>query len=148
MIYLEGGGCVEFSEKYKPKTIHDGLIENGEIVGYCHLYKHPGYLLSKHIKSHDCLRKECPWLEKNLDSEYFKLRQLVKEKKQLADRLMNLWLNHYISQRTYDIWRNKLKNVNTPEDLQEFKDNKIPVEITISDLMIGSVTFDTTTDRK
>jgi len=139
---------VEFSEKYKPKTIHGGLIENGEIVGYCHLYKHPGYLLSKHIKSHDCLRKECPWLEKNLDSEYFKSRQLVKEKKQIADRLMDLRLVHCISQRTYDIWRNKLKNVNTLEDLQKFKDSKIPVELTISYLTEHVLESDDTSDRK
>ena len=36
-------------------------------VGYCHYKLHKGFLSWKAIKSHDCLGKQCPYLEKYLD---------------------------------------------------------------------------------
>ena len=36
-------------------------------VGYCHYKLHKGFLSWKAVKSHDCLGKQCPYLERYTD---------------------------------------------------------------------------------
>lgn len=50
-------------------------------AGYCHNKSHKGYLSVKMIKKHECLRKQCPFLEKYEDHEYWKQRERIKLKK-------------------------------------------------------------------
>ena len=44
------------------------------VVGYCHLQAHRGYVTKMLLKSHDCIKKECPFLQK-IDSQYWETRQ-------------------------------------------------------------------------
>lgn len=67
-------------------------IRKGRIVGYCHNIIHPGKLTKPILEKHDCLGKQCPFLEKYEESSYWqelkhrqnakaKARQCKKEKK-------------------------------------------------------------------
>ena len=136
-IHLRGDFVddIGFEERYAPRTINGGQIECKDVVGYCHCNTHPGYLLTKQLKDHECLKKECPWFEKNADSVYFRRKQLSHEKRKIAQKLKKLWLAHYIRQHTYDLWRNRLKKVENLSDLNKFKKLKIPVEFAIDDLL-------------
>lgn len=50
-------------------------------VGYCHCKKHKGRLSVKMLKNHQCLGKQCPFLEKYEDHPYWEQRKKKKEKK-------------------------------------------------------------------
>ena len=49
-------------------------------VAYCHVNKHKGRLSVKIMKKHECLKKQCPWLEK-LEHPYWDQRKARKAKK-------------------------------------------------------------------
>ena len=55
-------------------------------VGYCHNQKHHGALSVKMIKQHQCLGKQCPYLEKIENHPYWKNRAEIKEKKKEAEK--------------------------------------------------------------
>ena len=43
----------------------DGIKRKHDIIGYCSNLTHKGYLTKKLMKEHDCLNKECKYLQKN-----------------------------------------------------------------------------------
>ena len=79
----------------KPKTVK---LINGfhafeeNVIGYCYLDKHRGYLTKNLLKSHQCLEKKCTFLKK-LRPEYWESREASerakkdksKEKKRKAE---------------------------------------------------------------
>ena len=46
-------------------------------IAYCHNKKHMGYLTATMLKQHECLKKECPFLEK-YDNHQFWIRRQIK----------------------------------------------------------------------
>lgn len=50
-------------------------------VAYCHCNAHKGNISVKTLKKHECLRKQCPYLEKYEDHDYWRQRQTLKDKK-------------------------------------------------------------------
>ena len=52
-------------------------------VGYCHSGQHQGFMSEKMIKSHKCLAKNCPYLEKYENAEFWIRRAQIKELKKL-----------------------------------------------------------------
>ncbi len=50
-------------------------------VAYCHNKRHIGRLSRKTMKNHQCLQKQCPFLEK-LEHPYWEIK---KRKKELAE---------------------------------------------------------------
>lgn len=46
-------------------------------LGFCHNPNHYGYLSVKLLKRHECLRKQCHYLEKYLDKGYWVERERI-----------------------------------------------------------------------
>lgn len=64
-----------------------------DAVGYCHYNLHRGYLSWKAIKSHDCLGKQCPYLEKYLDRPVWVQRKKEQAKKKALKQMRKEYLN-------------------------------------------------------
>ncbi len=59
-------------KEFKNKPIHFNVkISKRNAVGYCHHKKHIGNLNEKKLKEHNCIEKECPYLEKYEDNKYW-----------------------------------------------------------------------------
>ncbi|MCL1859370.1 MAG: helix-hairpin-helix domain-containing protein [Oscillospiraceae bacterium] len=56
------------------KLINGARARETNVIGYCHLERHPGYLTKNLIKVHGCLEKKCSFLRK-LRPEYWKGRE-------------------------------------------------------------------------
>ena len=57
------------------------LCERTRQVGYCWCDLHPGFLTTPLLKSHECLQKGCPFLERFEDKDFWKQRAKTKESK-------------------------------------------------------------------
>lgn len=53
-------------------------IKRGKIVGWCHHRMHKGAVNKAILKAHDCLGKNCPYLERNCQSPYWAALELEK----------------------------------------------------------------------
>ena len=49
--------------------------------GMCTHGSHKGYLSVKALKEHECLRKQCPYLKKFENHDYWKQREVIKARK-------------------------------------------------------------------
>lgn len=52
-------------------------------IGYCHSGQHQGFMSEKMLKQHGCLSKQCPYLQKYEDKEFWIRRAEIKELKKL-----------------------------------------------------------------
>ena len=50
-------------------------------IAYCHSKQHQGFMSENIIKAHGCLRKNCPYLEKYENMQYWKDRAKKKADK-------------------------------------------------------------------
>lgn len=70
----------------------DGIsqkIDTKSVIGYCHCSKHKGYLNVSLLKSHDCIKKECVYLEKFEDYPFwvnYMNSQKAKERRKQAKK--------------------------------------------------------------
>ena len=58
-------------------------IQRKKVIGCCHSRLHPGKLTKKLLEEHDCLGKQCPFLEKYEDAPFWQKqreRQITKAK--------------------------------------------------------------------
>lgn len=55
-------------------------------VAYCHLNAHKGALSKNMLKQHQCLAKQCPFLEKYEDHPYWKERARKKAEAKAAKK--------------------------------------------------------------
>lgn len=67
-------------------------------IGYCHNKSHLGYLSITALKRHQCLKKNCPYLEKYQDHEFWVNRDKLKEKKK-KDKLNRKTMEELYSSR-------------------------------------------------
>ena len=66
---------------YIPLRLIDGHYANSNnIIARCHLLTHRGYLTKSLVKSHDCINKKCPFMEK-IKKEYWKALDEAKQEK-------------------------------------------------------------------
>lgn len=63
--------------------------KDSRICGYCHSKMHKGYLSVKRLKSHKCLQKQCPMLEKFEEHPYWQERARIKAKKKAKKETKN-----------------------------------------------------------
>ena len=73
----------------KPRPIRqmNGQPCEENCVAYCHHRMHVGALSADMMKNHECMRKNCKYLEKNLSHPYWKKREHInREKKANRDR--------------------------------------------------------------
>lgn len=59
----------------------DGIWRKGISIGYCHYKLHPGNMTVKQFKQHECLGKQCPYFHKYEDAQYWKEREVIKNRK-------------------------------------------------------------------
>lgn len=57
-------------------------VQKKQVVGYCHFPEHRGSITKTTLKSHDCLKKECHFLEKYEDNPYWAAIERIKVRKQ------------------------------------------------------------------
>lgn len=77
-------------EKKYQKNIYHDKVRKGKLVAFCHYRPHCGALTVENLKKHECLRKQCPHLEKfehDFWVEREKIKQLKKQKKALVAQL-------------------------------------------------------------
>lgn len=124
-----------FSMKYKQTTIHGGLVENHDLVGYCHYIGHKGYLLQKHLKDHNCIPRNCHYFEKNHASRYFITIDFVKQKRTFAKRLKQLFQANVITASQYMMYDETLKSVSTQTGLDAFCQQRLQIEVCLQTLL-------------
>ena len=56
---------------------------------YCHNRSHKGYLSVKALKEHECLRKQCCFLQK-LEHPYWEQRERIKEERRKKKDALSL----------------------------------------------------------
>jgi hypothetical protein len=72
------------------KRIIDGnYVGSGQIVARCHLRAHRGNLSARLVKSHDCIAKKCPFLEK-MDVKFWRAYEAKKQEKKKRTLLKKL----------------------------------------------------------
>lgn len=61
------------------------------VMGYCHFFKHRGYITRSILKNHECVKKQCSFLQKNTSNPYWtaveRIQAAEKRKKETAKRL-------------------------------------------------------------
>lgn len=65
---------IEENIPFRRVPLIDGIshrVDTRSVVGYCHCSKHKGYLNITLLKSHDCIKKECVYLEKFEDYPFW-----------------------------------------------------------------------------
>ena len=55
--------------------------KQSKAIGFCHSAQHQGYMSEKMLKAHGCLGKNCPYLEKYEDMQFWKDREKKKADK-------------------------------------------------------------------
>lgn len=55
------------------------VVYLNNIVGFCHCYTHKGFLTKNLLRQHDCINKECPFLEKYRDYPFWEHFDRVQE---------------------------------------------------------------------
>ncbi|MBR5800332.1 MAG: hypothetical protein IKY23_09755 [Lachnospiraceae bacterium] len=56
-------------------------VATSEPVGYCHLQTHPGHISKSLLDQHQCLGKQCPFLERYASHCYWWQREIAKQKR-------------------------------------------------------------------
>ena len=69
--------------RYMPKRYIDRKYRTKDPIGYCWYYMHRGYLNTKLMREHECLEKECKYLQKYETHPYWEEVEREKEKKRL-----------------------------------------------------------------
>ena len=68
----------------KKRTIDGNHCEAKHVVGYCHCRLHKGHLTKKLLDAHDCLHKNCVYLERNNEHPFFMQRNKNRDAKKQA----------------------------------------------------------------
>lgn len=71
-------------EKIRRPRVHQlidgsGIGRQGKLLGYCWCNLHPGYLTKHLLDKHECLKKNCVFLEKFKDHPYWIQREKAKQ---------------------------------------------------------------------
>lgn len=60
-------------------TIDRSPVKKDNVIGYCWNATHYGYITTSLIRTHECIKKRCPYLEKYEDSIFWKKKTDSKE---------------------------------------------------------------------
>ena len=63
------------------------------VAAYCR--HHRCYMTVKQMRCKDCLKKQCHYLVKNEDHQYWKQREMTKQKRQDRKRRINEYVNQF-----------------------------------------------------
>ena len=77
------GNCNECLSESKEIKLVQGLygseFDKNRACGYC--CHHHKYLTVKQVRQHDCLAKQCHHLQKNKDHDWWRQREVVKQRR-------------------------------------------------------------------
>jgi len=75
---------VEMALDNRPKCFIDGKYrESATIIGYCHCKTHKGYLTMKLLRQHECLSKQCRFLQRFEEEPFWTQQEKMKAKRKL-----------------------------------------------------------------
>lgn len=111
---------MEFFPEDDSRMCIDGVRRINGIIGFCHNVLHKGHLTKEILAKHECVRKECPYLEKYSEKGYWKefenkrrhkqeIQRIRQEKKGEAEKLAAI--TKIICEQTKGIANLKIKNV-------------------------------------
>ena len=80
----------------------NGSVTRSEPVGYCRCNAHKGWMTLKLVNSHECLKKNCPFLDKNTYHPYWKSHDLKKQKAKLGRILRKNYIKGVITRHAYE----------------------------------------------
>ena len=123
-----------FLDKYPPGLIFGGNMDGHDIVGYCHNPRHRGYLRSAQLREHDCLQKQCKFLERNESSRFFREQHFKKRRKNILKNVEQLWRLNLISAKVYMTLDSDIKATKTLQELEALLTKPIEVSIVLQDL--------------
>jgi hypothetical protein len=63
-------------------------VAKGALIGYCHCDAHKGYVTSALYRSHECRKKQCPFLERFETNQYWQTIEGQERKKALKKEQM------------------------------------------------------------
>lgn len=123
-----------FEEKYPPGLIMGGSMENHDIVGYCHNPVHKGYLRRAQLKDHECLTRQCEYLERNELSRYFMEQYFKKVRKTALKNVERLWRTNLISATLYMELGDAIRKAKTMSELDAVLERRVEIPVIIKDL--------------
>ena len=68
--------------------LYGARFEKSRAVGFCH--HHKCHLTSRQVKAHECLQKQCNALQKYEDHEWWRQRELHKQRKKANKQINDL----------------------------------------------------------
>jgi hypothetical protein len=71
--------------------LYGSQISRNKAVGYC--YHHCAALTVKTLKGHECLKKQCNALKKYEDHDYWRQREVVKERRKAKKQTSTKYYN-------------------------------------------------------
>lgn len=92
----------------KKRTIYKADIEK-EPCGWCANRIHAGALYVKHLKKHQCVEKNCKYLRKNTEHQFWRQEETRKQKAKLGRTLRKAYLESLISLQQYKDLGQRLK---------------------------------------
>ena len=109
----------------QPNHFRNKTITGGEPcltpIGYCHIETHPGYLNPQLMKKHKCIKKACPFLEKNMEHPAWQKKKSKPDyKKKLARILHRYYLINRLKSSTYKKLLRHLNRCRSNNDLIKF----------------------------
>lgn len=75
----------------KYRTINGAHVLRKKVIGYCANRIHRGYLTKDMMESHDCIHKQCPFLVKREDHNFWIQRELYREEKRKTKKEKKYW---------------------------------------------------------
>ena len=103
------------------KAYYKGQPKRENSIGYCHYSQHLGYVNDNIIKKHQCLEKQCKYLERYEDNIYWCRREIRKYLKQINKNNGGyleingvLYLTHDLNDLTMIYWWEYQKNSEKP----------------------------------
>ena len=75
----------------KYRTINGAHVLRRKVIGYCANRIHRGYLTKDMMETHDCIHKQCPFLIKREDHNFWIQRELYREEKRKTKKEKKYW---------------------------------------------------------
>lgn len=77
------------SEKELVKGLYGSEFDKNRACGFCK--HHHCYLTVKQVKQHECLQKQCYYLRKNTSHDWWRQREVMKQKRKMRKERGNLY---------------------------------------------------------
>lgn len=120
-------GAIAPSTAQKSKELMRGQPKEENTVAYCHNINHLGALSKDMLKQHQCLQKNCKFLEKNEKHPYWKQRywqKVTKSREKKYKKFLENYVHAGVKKTTGNLLNVSSSNINSDlrEKLQFFEE--------------------------